>query len=65
MPPDAATAAKHPAVAEFLIERVQAGNAALRTSLCDPLARPEPPPELVRARLGCLPIYSEDCSKAI
>lgn len=66
MLPDAATVARHPALAEFRLMELEASNAALQASLRALLARPEPlPPDLVRARLADLPPLSEDSAHAI
>lgn len=66
MLPDPAMAARHPAVAEFVIEQLQASNAALQASLRALLARPEPiPPELVRAALATQPQALEFSADAI
>lgn len=69
MLPDAATVARHPALAEFRLIELEASNAALQASLLALLAllaRPEPlAPDAVRARLGRLTIHSEDFSEAI
>ncbi|MGE8454761.1 MAG: hypothetical protein ACN6OP_29950, partial [Pseudomonadales bacterium] len=63
---DVATVARHPALAEFRLMELEARCAALQASLLALLARPEPlAPDAVRARLGRLPIHSEDFSEAI
>lgn len=51
---DPAQAARHPAVAEYLLERQQARIATLEAALQRQIAEPLPP-ELVRARLADLP----------
>jgi hypothetical protein len=66
MLPDAAMAARHPAVAEFVIEQLQASNAALQASLRALLARPEPlAPDAVRAALARQPQALEFSADAI
>lgn len=66
MLPDAATVARHPALAEFRLIELEASNAALQASLRALLARPEPtPPELVRAALATQPQALEFSADAI
>ncbi len=66
MLPDPAMAARHPAVAEFVIEQLQASNAALQASLRALLARPEPlAPEALRAALAQQPQALEFSADAI
>lgn len=66
MLPDAATAARHPAVAEFVIEQLQARNAALQASLRALLTPPAPlAPEALRAALAQQPQALEFSADAI
>lgn len=64
MLPDAATLARHPALAEFRLMELEARCAALEAALERQFVEPMPP-ALVRARLWCVPINSEYCSAAI
>lgn len=66
MLPDAATVAKHPALAEFRLMELEASNAALHASLRALLARPEPlAPEALRAALAQQPQALEFSADAI
>lgn len=61
---DPAMAARHPAVAEFLIEQQQARIATLEAALQRQFAEPMPP-ELVRAALAQQPQALEFSADAI
>lgn len=66
MLPDAAMAARHPAVAVFVVEQLQARNAAQQASLRALLARLEPlAPDAVCARLAERMMLSAECFEAI
>lgn len=66
MLPDAATVARHPALAEFRLMELEASNAALRASLRALLARSEPlAPEALRAALATQPQALEFSADAI
>lgn len=66
MLPDAATVARHPALAEFRLMELEASNAALQASLRALLARPEPlAPDAVRAALAQQPQALEFSADAI
>jgi hypothetical protein len=66
MLPDAATVARHPALAEFRLMELEASNASLQASLSALLARPEPlAPDAVRAALAQQPQALEFSADAI
>lgn len=66
MLPDAATVARHPALAELRLIELEASNAALQASLRALLARPEPlAPEALRAALAQQPQALQHCADAI
>ncbi|WEM00069.1 hypothetical protein [Delftia tsuruhatensis] len=66
MLPDAATVARHPALAEFRLMELEARNAALQASLRALLARPEPlAPDALRTALAQQPQALEFSADAI
>ena len=66
MLPDAATVARHPALAEFRLMELEASNAALQASLRALLAPPAPlAPEALRAALAQQPQALEFSADAI
>ena len=64
MLPDAATVARHPALAEFRLIELEARCAALEAALQRKFAEPMPP-ELVRAALAQQPQALQHCADAI
>lgn len=64
MLPDAATVARHPALAEFRLMELEARCATLEAALQRQLAEPMPP-ELVRAALAQQPQALEFSADAI
>lgn len=64
MLPDAATVAKHPALAEFRLMELEARCATLEAALRLQFAEPMPP-ELVRAALAQQPQALQHCADAI
>lgn len=61
---DPAQAARHPAVAEFVIEQLRNRCATLEAALQRQFADPMPP-ELVRAALATQPQALQHCADAI
>jgi hypothetical protein len=64
MQPDAATVARHPALAEFRLMELEARCATLEAALQRQFAEPMPP-ELVRAALATQPQALEFSADAI
>lgn len=64
MLPDAATLARHPALAEFRLMELEARCATLEAALQRQFAEPMPP-ELVRAALAQQPQALQHCADAI
>lgn len=64
MLPDAATVARHPALAEFRLMELEARCATLEVALQRQFAKPMPP-ELVRAALAQQPQALQHCADAI
>ncbi|WP_428142257.1 hypothetical protein [Delftia acidovorans] len=64
MLPDAATVARHPAMAEFRLMELEARCATLEAALQRQFAEPMPP-ELVRAALAIQPQALQHCADAI
>lgn len=64
MLPDAATVARHPALAEFRLMELEARCATLESALQRQFAEPMPP-ELVRAALDQQPQALQHCADAI
>lgn len=64
MLPDAATVARHPALAEFLIEQLRNRCATLEAALQRQFSEPMSP-ELVRAALAQQPQALQHCADAI
>lgn len=64
MLPDAATVARHPALAEFRLIELEERCATLEAALQRQFAEPMPP-ELVRAALATQPQALQHCADAI